>query len=190
MRISPIALGIAAVWIISIVSLFIALSGFQLFETVTVVTSILAGIGMGALARSLNRNTSGAMQIGKMAVGLVGSVVYTLVNVLILVDMWDSDELEQWMIGGLAIFGIWMILDSVYPAINTQKALRTLEMGIGIGFLLLFLGVLTLGTIGTIPPADEPMSRVMLVVQSVGGVVAYFGFPVWLFFLSQQMRHP
>ena len=190
MRKSSIALAVAVFWTISLLSLFIALSGSQLFGTISAVASIFAGIGMSALVWKLDGPASEDPQIWKLGIGVVGGAVYAIINVLILTGSRGSDELEPWMISGLATYGIWMILDSEFPAVGAQRVSRGLEMAIGLGFLLLFVSVLSLGTIGVATQAARETSPLMLIAQGVGGVIAYFGFPVWRFLSARRAGPP
>lgn len=188
MRTSSIALAVAVLWIVALLSLFIALSGSEQFAIITLSTSILVGIGMFVLAWNVSSPPGEGRRIVKLFIGLVGSTVYAAVNALILVGFRDSDELEAWMIAGLAVYGLWMILDSATPGVGTGGASRRLEAAVGIGFVLLFVSVLFLGTVGATPQAGQPVDMLMIIVQGVGGIAAYFGFPVWLYLLARRTR--
>lgn len=188
MRTSSTALAIAFLWTISLLSLLIALAGSKLFETISIVTSILAGIGMFALVWQLSGPASEERQVWKLGIGLLGSAVYAIINLLILVGFRSYDELEPWMVSGLAIYGVWLVLDSAFPVVGGYRVSRGLEMAIGIGFLLAFMSMLSLGTIGQISQGAGAANLGMLIAQGIGGGIAYFGFPVWLFVLARRAR--
>jgi hypothetical protein len=185
---SSIALAVAVLWIVSLLTLFIALAGSDLFTTVSLLSSILAGIGMLALVWLIDGSSSDARRTLKLGIGSVGSVTYIAFSALTLVGFRNSDELEPWMIGGLAIYGVWMLLDSAFPSISSERALRRLKAAVGIGFVLLFVSVIFLGAVGTAPQAGRPADTLMFVLQGVGGLVAYLGFPAWLLLVARQAR--
>ena len=186
---STIALAVAGLWIISLLTLLIDFSGAQLFfRAISLGTSILAGIGMLALVWIFSGPPSEEQQTIPMVVGIVGGIVYVAASVLILIEFRIFPELAPWVMGGLAIYGVWMILVSAFPTEDTTALARGLGFAVGVGFILLFISVLAIGTMDPTSPAPSDSNPVMVIVQFVGGGIAYLGFPVWLFLLTRHLR--
>lgn len=188
MKTSTIALAVAGLWIVSLLTLFIEFSGSQLFGAISLGTSILAGIGMLALTWIFSGPPSEEQQTITMVVGMVGGIVYVAASVLILVGFRGFTELAPWVMGGLAIYGVWMILASAFPTEDTTALVRGLGIAVGVGFILLFISVLAIGTIDPTSQASSDSNPVMVIAQFVGGGIAYLGFPVWLFVLTRHLR--
>lgn len=188
MGISNIALGVAGLWIISLLTLFVAFSGSQLFDYISTGTSILAGIGMLVLVWNLSGPLGGEQQTIKMVVGLAGGVVYVAASALVLVQIRSFEQLSSWVMGGLAIYGVWMILTGASPIGDSTALVRGLGIVVGVGFLLLFISVLSIGPMDPMSEAASDANPVMVIAQFIGGGAAYLVFPVWLFLLARLLR--
>lgn len=185
MKTSTIVISVAVLWIVSLVTLFVGFGGSELFDTVSGVTSILAGIGMFALVWNLNGPPSAEQNTLKLTFGILGAVVYTMASVLVLVDFRSFDELSVWIMGGTGIYGIWMILASNAGA---TALMRGLGIAVGFGFVLLAISVASIGTLDPTSQIASDTNQAMVLAQFVGGSIAYFGFPFWLVLLARTVR--
>jgi hypothetical protein len=142
---------------------------------------------MLALVLNLRPSPFSGLQAVAAVAGVAGGLVNVLASVLVVSRYRSFEDLSGWILGGLAVFGVWFILIGVEApeAMRLTSLLRILGIAVGIGFILLEASVLTVGPVD--PTASERPTGLMATLQIVGGGVAYVGFPAWLIVFALRL---
>lgn len=181
---------IAGLWVVSLITLAVEFTGSRLFGYISTVSSLAAGIGMLVLAVSVSRAAfapESATRTFGLILGLAGSAAFSVSTLLVLIGFRSFMELVGWIMAGAAVFGLWLIwLNIDAPeAFQLTAALRWFGVAVGIGFILLFISILAIGPLD--PTQGGITTGLMAILQTVGGGLAYIGFPAWLFLFARRL---